>query len=245
LQVVWGGDVYFFPTHNVAGDSPIRIVSKLMASGFMRTKNRLQVNAPYWEVARALPPKSRLLLHELPLHLGVNAPSVSDLWQGRIAYGRLLSPVSIHKEFMSLGITHLLWNPERSEQYDSLAGDIAFYSFANRFGHSVKNFGAVRLARVHAWISEEPFDDRVAYLGCSGRIARGLYHLGELHVVPGIPHVPATMGRIPPGGEDSMDAPIAVFEPNCGSNPSDNVKRAYEFLFHRGPLDVFIRRQQQ
>jgi hypothetical protein len=236
LTVVWGGDVYFFPTDNIVGDSPVRAVSTFLASGFSQTRNRLIVSSPFEEVGRALPKRgARLLVHQLPIHLGIGVPSVQDLWQGGISYGRLVTPQAIHAALRRMGVTHLLWTTAQSEGHDSLGSDLAFYSFVTRFGEAPASFGNLTLARMPASVPKT-FDDRVLFLGCRGPYQPGLYYLGDMNDPPG----QEPFKRLSGDSKGMLpEAAFVIFEPGCPSPPSKDDLARFRLLFRRGNFEFY------
>jgi hypothetical protein len=223
LQIVWGGDVYFLPTHAMVGGSPITSTVTLLSSGYRKDKDRLRRLGPFFELGEKLPPKSKLLLHETHMITGLGVPVVSDWggWQGGISYGRLGSPRGVHQALRKLGVTHLAWRS--SKDWDSLAGDLLFFDLAGSLpGHQV--VGGFNLAPLPAEPPDFPgWNDRVLVLGCAGGLYEpGLYRLEQV-----------TLPQVAPG--DARPKPLAPYAEGT-ELPWDEVRyAAIELACHTLP----------
>jgi hypothetical protein len=254
LQIIWGGDVYFFPTHAMIR-SPVTATAKLLASGFeKRFDARERWFASFYDVGQALPPRSRLLLHEIREHVGVNASTVSDFvgWQGGISYGRLDSAREVYDLLKGMGVTHLVWDTTVSKSWDSLAGDIRFFDFALRHGASRKKIGKMTFAGMPAEPPPASSDDeKVAFLGCAKTYANGLYTLPDMRVPVFGP------GRRYPRPREGADlapeamiarARFVVLDPKCHKMPVSErwkfvhaaTRQGYEIVKKTG-LQIWIR----
>jgi hypothetical protein len=183
LQVVWGGDVYFFQTHSMT-KSPLKKSIDLLSAGFEGNYDkRFAVQGQFQAVARELPKHARVLVHDENNHLGLEAQSIMDRFpfEYGISYGLQPTPRAVFDLYRSLGATHILWAP-RSKGTDSLAGDIMFYDFALRRAHSLGTPGGMRLAQMPDKPPSEPFNDTVAVFSCSGSYPTGLYPVSALRV---------------------------------------------------------------
>lgn len=241
-QIVWGGDVPFFPTHNLVHDSPFRIHSNFLASGFLRTPHRLRVGGPLGEIGESLPPDARLLLHELNLQIGLGVQTVSDTWQGRISYATLKSPAAIYKEFSDLGITHLIWVTASESGWGSIASDLAFAGFALNYGQAPTTLDRYTVAGMPSGPPVEGFNDRVALLTCRGPYRSGIYALGDL-VVP----APGSPWATPQAPLDDKEAAIRgagflVVDPDCHPNLPDAVAESFHRPFEREKQQLYVRR---
>jgi hypothetical protein len=241
-QIVWGGDVPFFPTHNLTYDSAFRIHANFLASGFMHTPHRLRVGGPLGEVGESLPPDARLLLHELQLQTGLGVQTVSDTWQGRISYATLRAPAAIYKEFSDLGITHLIWVTASESGWSSIASDLAFASFALNYGQDPATIDRYTVARMPHESPEADFNDQVALLTCHGPYRAGWYSLGQL-VVP----EPGQAWATPRAPIDDVSAAIEragflVVDPDCYANLSSNIVAEFQPPFEREKQRLYVRR---
>ena len=175
--------MYFIPGH-IMIKSPVRVVADLIASGYKKDYDRrFHVFGPWSDIAKVLPPKARVLLHDNHNHLGIGATTVSDWggWQFGISYGRMHSPREVYDTLSGMGVTYVTWEHGRSQASDSLAGDIMFYNFVFKYVHVVKSFGGVTLGKMPESPPPEEFEDTVAFLGCpKGGHKTGLYHVRDL-----------------------------------------------------------------
>jgi hypothetical protein len=225
LQVVWGGDVYFFQTHSMA-KSPLKKSIDLLSSGFEGNyEKRFYVQGQFQAVARALPKHARVLVHDENNHLGLEAQSIMDRFpfEYGISYGLQESPRAVYELYRSLGATHILWAP-KSKGTDSLAGDIMFYDFALRRAQSLGSPGGLRLAQMPDQAPSEPFNDTVAVFSCPGSYPTGLYPVSSLRVPVYGPRQRDFPGEAPQPMPDDWSeslasvAEIAVTEDKCFRN---------------------------
>jgi len=184
VQIVWGLDVYFWPTHNMAR-TPVKNAVDLVASGWSKEPGqRLKGFQMQNAIRGTLPEGSKLLLHDIHVHAGLGYPSVSDHqgWQAGISYGYLHSPGAIWDKLKEMGITHVLYPVKRSRAWDSLAGDVAAFDFFEGY--------LVEKRTVHGHVlaalpSERPAGDgpqRVFVQSCGQRWKPGLYRFEDLRV---------------------------------------------------------------
>jgi len=191
LQVVWGGDVYFFQTH-VHAKSPPKQVIDLVSGGFdQKYEERFAVQARFQAIGAEVPKGSRLLLHLMHVHhghLGTGVRTVLDnyLWQFGIEYGRAGSPEGVRKRLRELGVTHAYIAPEKeSDGSNSIAADILFWEFVRNGLEGRKVVEGGTLGRVTEAPITRPFRDAALVLGCSKDAPpRGLYGVTDLHVLP-------------------------------------------------------------
>jgi hypothetical protein len=218
-QIAWGGDVPFFPTHNLLGDSPLRAASNFLASGFLHKDRRLRVYGGLGELGELrqdLPPDALVLLHELNLQIGIDRKVVNDQWQGRISYETLQSPLAIYNELHSLSITHMIWTTERASIWISVASALAFYGFALNYADDPRTVGEFTVARFPSAPPPERWNSHVAVLGCGHRFSPGIYELGSL-VMPNTGRPPAQ--PLAPVGDVAAavaGAGFLVVDPGCG-----------------------------
>jgi hypothetical protein len=248
VQIVWGGDVYFLPTHAMIGGSPVNTTVNLLSSGYRKEyRERFRRLGPTYEVGQRLPPGAKVLLHESHITLGLGAAVVSDWggWQGGISYGRMGSPRGMYQQLRALGVTHLVWAPGSSKEWDSLAGDLLFHDFVTRFADGPQPVGGVTLAAM----PERPpadagWNDQVLYLGCPGRYAPGLYRLDQLtvpQIAPGSAPYPAPLTPLSPARPEEQwaRAGYVVLEAGCHAMPPAVADR-WKPLATRGRLQLLV-----
>ena len=241
LQVVWGGDVYFFQTHSMA-KSPLKKSIDLLSSGFEGNyEKRFNVQGQFQAVARLLPKRARVLVHDENNHLGLEAQSIMDRFpfEYGISYGLQESPRAVFDLYRSLGATHILWAP-KSKGTDSLAGDIMFFDFALRRAQSLGSPGGMRLAQMPEKPPSGPFNDTVAVFSCPDSYPTGLYPVSSLRVpVYGprqrdFPGAPAR--EMPPEWGESLAsvAEIAVTEDKCFHEDAELARLGFSKVVSRG-----------
>ena len=212
-QIIWGGDVYFFGTHAMTHKAPTVTTSALLATGFNKKyKRRFVVSGALFAVGEHIPKGSRVVLHEHNPRLGLNASVIADYtpWQFGLRYGRLASPRAMYDKLKELGVTHIVWRSDTKSRYrDSLAGDLRFWEFVNKYVKKPKKIRGWLLAEMLDKPPEGPFNDVVAYLGCKKIYKRGLHKLDNLNMparkpppsarfIPGFAPTPPTVDELPP-----------------------------------------------
>ncbi|HKQ68944.1 MAG TPA: hypothetical protein VJT73_06385 [Polyangiaceae bacterium] len=157
LQLVWGGDVYFIPandeSYEVDRPSPIKAAIDLVSAGYRGERAVALHPFSEWEhIGASLPRGAKALLHERYLHLGLGAMSVSDLpgWQGGISYDDVSAPHEIFGLLTAMGVTHLVWETGVSHEHASVASDVAFFHFVDRFAEGHQRVGNYTIARMPA-----------------------------------------------------------------------------------------------
>ena len=185
LQIVWGGDVYFFGTHAMMQTVPAKAVIDMLGQGYRRKYDgRLDLGTELVKVGDVLPAHARVLNHEDNRRLGLWRAVVSDFvpWQFGIRWGELESPRAMHDKLLELEVTHIIWRTHKSRGLDSLAGDLRFFEYVTNWAEPVTKVGGRTVVAVASEPPEGPFDDTVAYLGCGPVFRRGLHHLTTLNV---------------------------------------------------------------
>ena len=242
LQLIWGGDVPFIPTHNIAYDSPIRIHSNFLASGFLRTEHRLRPFGAMGAIGETLPRDTRLLVHEIQLQLGLGVRVVNDQWQSRFSYAALKSPSAIYNELASLGVTHMLWETEHVTGWNSLASDLAFLGFALNYALIPVTVDKYTVARLPATPPPPGLRDRVIMLTCHGPYAEGLYSLGNL-LIPD-PNQPWASPESPVADLPTalQEAGFLVVDKRCHANLPAEVESLFHRPMERDPLKLYVRK---
>lgn len=244
FQIVWGGDVPFFPTHNLINDSPIRLVSGFLASGFLRTPNRLRLFGDEGLVAERLPRDANLLVHETNMHVGFGVRAVNDQWQSRISYAALASPAAIYRELADMKVTHLVWEA-KATGWNSVGSDLAFMSFVLNHAVEPEVFGTFTLARFPAAPPPETFNDRVAVLACNNPFSNGFYRIHDL-IIPA-PGRPWAVPEAPVSDPQTAirQADFIVVDPGCMPAIPPEIAAQFHppYLNVRSPLQIYIRRR--
>ncbi|MCA9597355.1 MAG: hypothetical protein KC776_28775 [Myxococcales bacterium] len=183
LQIVWGGDVYFFGTHAMTG-SPAKRVMDLIQAGFKKNyEHRFDFEQSYVAIGKTLPKNAVVLRHEVNDHLGLGVASVADsrMDQFGLSYGLMASTQEVYRALRDLGVTHVMWRT-RSAGADTLAGDLRFFDFVENDVVDRKAVAGWYVAKLPPEAPKERKDERVLALTCSNRPATGVYRLEDLRV---------------------------------------------------------------
>jgi hypothetical protein len=241
-QIIWGGDVPFFPTHNIAYDSPIRIHSNFLASGFLHTPNRLRPYGVVGEIGELLPSDAVVLGHEVQLAIGLGRRAVQDQWQGGISYPELKTPRAIYDKLKSFGITHLWWATESASGWNSIAADLAFANFAFNFG--VEPFSVERqtVARMPSTEPPDDINDKVAMATCRGPYSSGIYQLTDLMFAEPGRRWASRRSELGDLDKAVEEAGFLVVDPDCHPNLPDSVSRLFHRPWSRSSQKLYVRK---
>lgn len=184
LQLVWGGDAFFY-----SGAPRLASAVNLINSGYeKRVKGRFDGyygNAV--AASKSMPANAHVLLHSERINLGLDRPITFDApgMQGLVYYDDLAGPHALYQAYRELGVTHLAWfGSARSEH--SKQGEVLFATFVARYAKNRRTFGHIVLAEMPA---EPPPPDaplRALVLGTS--YPNGLYDLAQLTVQERVRH---------------------------------------------------------
>jgi hypothetical protein len=171
LQLVWGGDVPFFPTHAMLNDVPAKQAITLLSSTFRGAADtRFPRDIGYFDgLARALPKNAVVLLHEEYLRYGMGRPVVCDSarWQGGIHYSDLQRSDRVFDLLKSYGVTHIVWETNHSlNQEVPLSGELVFYDFLFHHGTNRRDFGRFSVFDMPGRRPAEKQPGPVLFLGC-------------------------------------------------------------------------------
>jgi hypothetical protein len=173
LQLAWGSDVPFFPTHAMIKRTPYEETLKLVTAGH-RGADRYELRTPLPEVARALPADALPLYHEQHLRFGWSRPVVVDERgrQGAIDYTALEEPRRVHETMRGLGVTHVVWKPTPRGGQD-FSDDLVFHEFVRRHTDLTGTVGGFEIARLRgqsppAVARATPTGPSVALVACDG-----------------------------------------------------------------------------
>jgi hypothetical protein len=240
LQLVWGGDVYFFQTHAMAR-SPLKKSIDLLSAGFEhKYESRFNIQQSYQSVGKLLPKGARLLMHETNINLGTGATTVLDNpgWQYAIEYGLLESPAEMVPLLQSLGVTHVYARTERSKGKDSIAGDIRFLDYVRRRAQKTTFVAGGTLVEVSD-VPTGPFDDTVAMLSCASDYEPGQYLVSDLSTPPFGPRVhelppPRRPATLPDDAARLVDtSEYVVVDPHCFDGAVPRLHESHTLLTHR------------
>jgi hypothetical protein len=252
LQILWGADTYFLPSHAMTRKLPAGAAIDLLGGRYVsRGPDGLTPFAPWPWIGRSLRHDARVLLHEGDLHLGIGVATVLDTipFMYGIDYGRARSSKDVHELLRSMGVTHLLWQPT-SHASDSLAGDLVFLSFASRRAIPMAKIDPFVLAAMPSQAPLDPPFGPALIVSCSPRPYRaGVYELADLTVPPKpddqLYRYPSPRIRWEDlgGPERAASLSVAEFvvaEEGCGGLPP-GVPAGLRWLGQRGSYVIYAR----
>lgn len=245
LQLLWGLDVPFFPTNNLTGDSSFRVVSHFLAWGFMKVPHRTRIVGGAAEAGVLVPRDARVLLHNIHPY-GFDAEFVSDLWQGKVNYGRLGTPTAIQRELQGLGVTHVAWETYQGLDWTPLAHDMAFANFALNYVTQRRTVDAFSVGQLPSKIRNGSFNDRVAAFTCGMPRPSGWYTLDSLlDPKPGEhPRSPDAMSSNP--SDVAAMAGFLLVDERCLRRLPDEVIGLFHPPVRRGDwLRIYVRRVER
>lgn len=252
LQIVWGGDVYFYMTHRMIRTTPAKLSIDLLNTGRTgRVADRDEIFQPYQKIGRELPEGSVILAHGTRQTLGLKHRRVVDSpgTQGGIVYSRHKSPRDVYDQLEGFGVTHLLWDAT-SESNDTITSDFVFFDFAMRHTEDMKMFGSLRLARMPKQPTSQPFGEKVAYLSCQGRYTPGLYKLSDLSVPVFVPPFSPPRLKDWSEGDGAADklikrADSLVLQPDCRRGASTKAVNDFLLIARRGTSNLYVRKARE
>ncbi len=223
LQAAWGASLPLFEAHAITG-SPYRTSMALLTTGLKKDYDkRLKPYGGYYELGSALGRDDKLLMHDQRQRLGIRARGVSDLPnnQGGISYGFLDSPRAVYDLFKGFGVTHLAWGTSSWSGNDSLASELVFEQFAERYTLDKRRVGGLTLGRMPDVPPAGPGISHVAIFGCDRPYPSGLYPLSALryhgYKTEPPPPPPEVVAGPPPAPETAIldRADAVVIESRC------------------------------
>jgi hypothetical protein len=252
LQVAWGSDVPFIPGHAMLGKAPTVAAIELAQTGLQgRTANRLHVFEPYESMGKALTPKrSRLMLHEHHLSLGLGVMVLQD-WahtQGLVDYGSKPSLRAVYDMLEGMGVTHIAWVPRQSMGWSGYAGDLIFFDFLRTHTEPPRSFGGFSLAKLKKGVDVDLRSAKVFFAACGNGYAKGLYGLSALN----FPDIVVTDPNAFPKPDHVLSSPVEipaliaasryiVYDPGCGTSLARNDLRRFSQLATRSTVQLWAR----
>lgn len=193
LQVVWGGDHPFIPTHSMMGDTPYRDAVRFLTEGYRQNYEGRLVVADLEEVGAATEKDSKILVHQAQIHLGLGRMSVNDSPRSQTGLDYSMhTPRSLYELLRSWKVTHLLMLPQPSDiEWDTIAGNLVYAEFLHKYAGKRSRFGSWTLiAMPDLAPPETPVERHVFYAGCNGhdRYPSGMYLQRDMRRVPGRPY---------------------------------------------------------
>jgi hypothetical protein len=246
LQVVWGADVYFMPAHVYLGVPAKAVMDLLARTPGHVNKDRLNFAEPFVGIGKQLPRGAKVLIHDYHPHVGVGVPSVADCpyHQGGISYVRTPTPRQVYDQLQGYGVTHLVWRNGQQREPDTLAGEIVFLDFVQRFGGPPKSAEGWMISTLPA-TPPAPGNgpDPVLVYSCGKGIKSGLYHLADLGI-PALEKKPDPKPFVPASGDPAALAPqakVVAQEQSCPGLPKV-METAFVRVGQKDPYVIWIRR---
>jgi hypothetical protein len=253
-QVVWGGDVFFFPAHQMIGGAPLKALVDHLSSGFNKDyKQRVSPYAGYVAVRKHLDKSSVLLMHEDHNQLGIGVRTIQDWpgFQGGLYYTDAVSPAGLARKLSELGVTHVLWRSS-SRQSSSIAEDLVFYDFVTRWTSEKVQVSGYNLTKLSAKVHDErPFGDVTAFYGCRDKdgfaYEPGLYHLRDLSITYLERRPPSAVPRpYEPApneiGPQLKRADFVVINDSCRSEVASRLKQDFTSIGSLKQLSYWVRK---
>ena len=216
VQVAWGGDHPFLPSHSMLGQAALKHTVDVLAAGFSKQYDARLLLEPGLEAVGALLPRgdrahTRVVIHGQHVHLGIGAPSITDApeQQSGFDYQQWASPNEVQRNLRAMGATHIVW-PAVPQLWFDWGSEAAFYDFVTHYLVDRAAGGGYQLGRIPDTLPPYPADSSVALRFCRGEGQTTLPDLQRVMAGGSIP--PA-----PPGGGQPR---FFVNEPGCpGTNP--------------------------
>jgi hypothetical protein len=180
LQLVWGADVFAIP---VQVERYRRSLSTIGATYNGGDSLRTADLGSWLAVGEDLPKAAVLVVHDSFWHLGIQRRTIND-WvglQGGVNYGRQSSAREIYALYRQLGATHFAFGLAPMND-NSLAGDLRFLDFVNRFAVGRHYVGGISIAAMPQQPPPVEGPDWVLVQACSNNYAPGIYPFEQTNV---------------------------------------------------------------
>ncbi|HXA92914.1 MAG TPA: hypothetical protein VNU73_06675, partial [Steroidobacteraceae bacterium] len=254
-QIAWGCDAPFLHAHRMIGESQLKVAIDRIASGFdHQLGRRTGTFGEMVDIGKALPPGSKVLVHESGVHLGLQHASVLDdpLWQGGLSYGRFRSPAELDDRLKSWGITHIAMLTGHSEDRDSLSGDVAYWDYVAHWAKPWKVFGGWTVYTLPEQRPPgTPYGD-ILWLGCQNMYSKGRYEMTDMTTpftasVPGLVFPKPRLGLVGdqsgPIDEQAVRVNAVGFDPECQNLQPTQLQAAFDHVTDRGGLQLWLRKR--
>ncbi len=250
-QVVWSGDIYFFRTHAMVGDAPLKATIEFISAGHRKEyQSRFLVHNEMREIGKSFPPDAKVLLHRSRDRLGIGVPTVVDEtgWQGAIEYLELGGPRAVDQLWRSFGITHVLWRIQMGDSSPAdLAREAVFASALHVLGDGPpRASGDWRITKLRANSPALPETTpllRIAWLGCGGDPPLGIYRPAGL--VKRDPEKTLTESQVENDTQAALRGVDAlVLRPSCdyASKAKPAIERQFDLHATAGDVGLWTRR---
>ncbi len=240
LQIVWGGDVPFFPTHAMLDGTPYGPTLKIFSTGYRRAfEERHDAFSRLTALQAVLPEDGKYLLHERHQRLGLRRRLVVDGWgrQGAIVYKTLGGPRAVDDRLRSLGVTGVVWT-DAPRGFQRMTDDLVFFDYVLRHTDHRHQVGRFHVSALRE--APPPAENglpRVAIFGC-----RRILDLGWEEVDGGWPRQVGLGGcREPPAAAQRLAAAAAasryvIMDKSLRALKASLEAEGWVELFENGPV---------
>jgi hypothetical protein len=241
VQLAWGNDVPWLPTHAMAGDVPALRALRLLSSTFRGdVTSRIQFDTGFEALDKTLPRNAYVVLHEEYLRLGLNRRGIQDSLrlQAGIDYTQLARPDRVHDLLKSLGATHLVWSRAQSPNREiPVSGELVFFGYALRYGENPQDVGGFNVVKLPARRPPPREPGAVAYIGCTSGLDVPLSEIDGVVATSGRPGVGLGNASALVGA-----AEFVVVEAACQSRVTGQDMAPFLEAPHWGGLTLWVRR---
>jgi hypothetical protein len=246
LQLVWGADVFGFEHSLTKYRKSIAVLGAIFRGDPAFKSEAYRSMA---DLGAALPRSSKVLLHNLHVHFGLQRKSVSDAigLQAGLDYGPMASPRVLWQTLAQMKVTHVAWGGHNAGE-DSLASDLRFSEFVGRYVSDKRPVGSLWLGSLPAAPPPDRRGDLVAYFACAHGYAPGLYRIEAMTKI-GLgkteeKHTDQPDQPLTPGGAPALleQARFAVTQSGCNPSAANRVSASFEHVSNRGALALWVRK---
>jgi hypothetical protein len=186
FQLISSGDVPFFTSHAMAGDSAIRKAVQVLSSTFNREpRSARDVHSDLVDVSNVLPGDAKVLLHMEYIRLGIGHPVVMDnsRWVGAPTLGTFRGPASAWQHLHDMGVTDILFRsavcPHDHEM--DLESELATHLLTIRASQKIQYVNNWVLSTLDTTRPSQEEFTPVVYLGCGTRGRFPWHEINALH----------------------------------------------------------------
>jgi hypothetical protein len=151
LQILWGADLYFAPSHTlIAGGIITNTVLHLRAGMAGEYEGRFRHYLDFELLNARLPKDAVVLLHNGDFRLGLERRAITDQYgyQGALGYAALGDPRAVWQAWHDLGVTHIYWprSENKDADADERAREAVFRTAVKQLTHGRVRLGGWNLA---------------------------------------------------------------------------------------------------
>ncbi len=247
MQLIWGGDIPFLPTHAMAGRPPSAIAIDLLSTTFRHeTRQRIDPHTGFDEVREALPKNSVVLLHDEYVQLGIGRPVVSDnpRWEGGLDLGKVGGPAQAFEQLRAYGVTHVLARPDLCRNGEvSLASEVVLHQLLQHWGLAHRRVGWLDLWALPERAPQASSSGPIVYAGCGRRAQVGLDAISSTYEEDR-KATPEAARFLQPADEALFrGAQAAVIDERCPVPIPDGIALYWERVTHWRQAHLWLRRR--